>query len=82
MAICEETFIGKRYTLVIPKSVREEVGLREGQRVLVRAEAGKIIIEPLPSNPYQILEEIIGEPYNEAREETKAEKWLKKRAGR
>ena len=82
MVISEETFIGKRYTLVIPKSVREEIGLKEGQRVLVRVEAGKIIIEPLPSNPYQVLEEIIGEPYDEAKEEVKAEKWLKNHASR
>ncbi|RLE79433.1 MAG: AbrB/MazE/SpoVT family DNA-binding domain-containing protein [Thermoprotei archaeon] len=82
MAACEEAFIGKRYTLVIPKSVREEVGLKEGQRVLVRAEAGKVIIEPLPSDPYRVLGEIIGEPYDEAKEEEKAKKWLEKHAGR
>ncbi len=81
MAVSEEALIGKRYTLVIPKSVREEVGLKEGQRVLVRAEAGKVIIEPLPSDPYQVLEEVIGEPYDEAGEEEKAERWLERHAG-
>lgn len=80
--VSEEALIGKRYTLVIPKSVREEVGLREGQRVLVRAEAKKIVIEPLPDDPYKVLEEVVGEPYDEAEEEAKAEEWLKRHAGR
>ena len=80
MVIYEEAIIGKRYTLVIPKSIREEIGIKEGQRVILRVEAGKIIIEPLPSNPYQILEEIIGEPYNEAKDEEKAERWIREHA--
>ena len=82
MTISEKALIGKRYTIVIPKTIREKIGLKEGQKVLVRAESGKIIIEPLPNNPYRILEEIIGEPYNEAKDEEKAEKWLIKHDGR
>ena len=80
--VSEEALIGKRYTLVIPKSIREEIGLKEGQRVLIYSEDGKIIIEPIPANPYQILEEIIGESYDETREEMRAEEWLRKHAGR
>ena len=57
------------------------MGLKEGQRVLVRAEAGKVIIEPLPSDPYRVLEEVIGEPYDEG-EEARAEEWLRGHAGR
>jgi len=78
----EESVIGRRYTLVIPKSVREELTLKEGQRVLIRVEDGRIVIEPLPWDPYEVLEKIVGEPYEEEREETKAERWLKSRAGR
>jgi len=81
MAIYEEAIIGRRFTLVIPKSIREEIGLKEGQRVLVRAEAGKVIVEPLPENPLQVLESIIGEPYSEATDEKRAEKWLREHAG-
>ena len=58
------------------------MGLKEGQRVLVRAEAGKVIIEPLPSDPYRVLEEVIGEPYDEGEEEARAEEWLRGHAGR
>ncbi|RJX15171.1 AbrB/MazE/SpoVT family DNA-binding domain-containing protein [Candidatus Bathyarchaeota archaeon] len=74
-----EVVIGRRYTVVIPKSVREKIDIKEGQKVLVKVEENRIIIEPLPSNPYSILERIIKEPYNE-REEAKIEKWLRKYA--
>jgi AbrB family looped-hinge helix DNA binding protein len=77
----EQTVVGKRHTIVVPKSVRERVSLKEGQDVLVRAEGSKIIIEPLPENPYEILEKVIGRPYEEKRDERAAERWVKRRAG-
>jgi len=78
----EESVIGRRYTLVIPKTVREELGLVEGQGVLIRVEGGRIVIEPLPCDPYRVLEEVVGESYEEGREEPKAEEWLRSHAGR
>ena len=82
MRMSEEAIIGKRNTLVIPKGIRKELGLVEGQRVLIRIEGKRIVIEPLPWNPYEVLEEVIEEPYEEAKEEAKAEEWLKSRASR
>jgi len=82
MFMSEESVIGRRYTLVIPKAVREELTLKQGQRVLIRVEGRRIVIEPLPWDPYEVMEEVVGEPYEEGREEVKAEEWLKSRAGR
>ena len=48
MAIYEEAIIGRRFTLVIPKSIREEIGLKEGQRVLVLS----LIHISEPTRPY------------------------------
>jgi AbrB family looped-hinge helix DNA binding protein len=78
----EESVIGRRYTLVIPKAVREKLTLKQGQRVLIRVEGKKIVIEPLPWDPYKVLEDIVGEPYEEGKEEAKAEEWLKSRGSR
>lgn len=78
----EEISIGKRYTLVIPKKIREELGLEEGQRTLVYVEGERIVIEPLPSDPFEILDEIVGESYDEVEEERRVERWLKEHAGR
>jgi len=45
----------------------------------VRAEAGRIIVETLPSDPYGALADAIGNiDYSEAKHERKAEEWLKK----
>ena len=42
----------------------------------------RIVIEPQQLNPHGVLERVIGEPYEEAREEAKAEEWLRSRASR
>lgn len=78
----EQAVIGKRHTIVIPKSIRSKVGMTEGQMVLVRVEHGRVIIEPLPEDPYQVLGEIVGPPYDERVDEKNVERWLKRRANR
>jgi AbrB family looped-hinge helix DNA binding protein len=77
-----EVKIGKRFTIVIPKSIRKKLNLKEGQRVYLKIEGLRIIIEPLPSNPYEILGKIIGEPYDESIDEKRAGRWLMEHAGR
>ncbi|MBS7638589.1 AbrB/MazE/SpoVT family DNA-binding domain-containing protein [Candidatus Bathyarchaeota archaeon] len=76
----EEARIGRRWTLVIPKEIRERAGLREGQGVLLRVEGGRIVIQPLPIDPFKVLEEAVGEPYVEAEDEVRAERWLAEHA--
>ncbi len=82
MYLSEEAVIGKRGVLVIPKEIREKLGLKEGRRVLIGVEGGKIIIEPLPSDPFKVLEEVIGEPYREEVDEERAMRWMREHAGR
>lgn len=68
----DESIIGKRYTIVIPKAVRKALPPKQGQRVLIHVEGRRIIIEPFPWDPYKVMEEIVGEPYEEEKEEVKA----------
>jgi len=75
----EEVTIGKRFSIVIPKRVREKLKLKEGQRALMRHEGGIILIEPLPEDPYKVLSETLGDfSYSEDKHEKRAEEWLKK----
>lgn len=75
----EEVTIGRRFSIVIPRKVRRRLNLREGQGALVSEESGRIVIEPLPADPYQVLAETIGSfSYDESKYEKKAEEWLKK----
>jgi len=75
----EVTKIGKRYAVVIPKSVRERLKLEEGGSVWVRAEGDHIIIEPLPKDPFEALR-LIPDTYSEEKYEAKAERELMKAA--
>ena len=68
--------IGRRYTIVIPKEIRNKVNLKEGSLVIIRVADNKIIIEALPDDPFKVLEEVIGEPYSEEKDEDKAIEWL------
>lgn len=49
--------VGKRGEIYTTKELRELAGIREGGRVRVRVERGRVIIEPLPT-----LEELVREP--------------------
>ena len=72
--------VGRRYTVVIPKEIREKIGIKEGSKLLLRIDKDTIIMEPLPDDPFRVLEEIIGEPYKEEVDERKAIRWLMKNA--
>ncbi len=78
----EQVTIGKRFTIVIPKPIRKKLELKEGQSLLIRVEETKLVLEPLPAAPYDVLKRVIGEPYNEQKDEKKAERWLKSHASR
>ena len=78
----EKLVIGRRYTVVIPKPIRKQLNLREGQHALVRAEGERIIIDPLPQDADAVLDDVLGDfSYNEEEHEVKAEKWLRRVAG-
>ena len=75
----EEVRIGKRFSIVIPKRVRKLLELREGQTAMVSAEDGRILVEPLPDDPYGALEDALGDfSYSEERYEKTAEEWLRR----
>jgi len=75
----EEVTIGRRFTVVIPKRIRDKLKIKEGQRAFARYESGTIVIEPLTEDPYKVLAETLGDfSYSEERCEKEAEEWLKK----
>jgi len=74
----KEVRISRRFSFVIPKSIRKKLEVREGKTAIVVAEGDKIIIEPLPEDPYEVLVETLGDfSYTEERYERKAEEWLR-----
>lgn len=72
--------IGKRYTIVIPKSFREKLGIGEGQLSEMKLEEGRLVIIPKAPDPFKKLDELIGDISYDEKIEKKAEKWLLGRA--
>ncbi|RLG89565.1 MAG: hypothetical protein DRO16_03875 [Thermoprotei archaeon] len=70
------TRVRKNYTITLPKEICEKIWIREGTMLSVRVINNKIILEPLPDDPFRVLNELISEPYNERTDEKKAEEWL------
>ena len=78
LQMSEQTVVGKRYTIVVPKAIRKRLQLDEGQKVIITVTGNQMVVEPLPKDPYASLARIIRQPYNERKYETKAEELLKK----
>lgn len=72
--------IGKRFSIVIPKEIRTTVPLKEGQRVRVKAEGQRIIIEPYPADPFKVLESVLGDLVYDKSTRREAAKWLLQKA--
>jgi len=71
-----ETIVGRRFTLVIPKAIRERLGLREGQRVRVKVDGERVVLDPLPADPGAVLDRLIRFTYDPKRDRKRAERWL------
>jgi len=62
----EETKVTRKYQITIPKRLREHYGIRVGEKVLLREEKGRIVIE-MPkkvSNPSEYLWSLSKKPIN------------------
>jgi AbrB family looped-hinge helix DNA binding protein len=53
MSLTVETFIGKKYTIYIPKAIVKALNLKEGERVLLRVAGNTLILEVL-KDPIQL----------------------------
>ncbi len=53
--------MGARCQMVIPRAIREQVGLRANSRVQVRASGDAVIIQPVGATPRGIGRELAGE---------------------
>jgi len=72
--------VGERYTIVIPKEIRRSLGIKKGQLLRVLSDGERIIIEPLPEDPFKVFEQILGGFQYSREDRLKAEKFLLKEA--
>ncbi len=64
----DETTVSSKYQVVIPKSIREKIPLRPGQKLSVIVKGGVISLVPVPT-----LEELRGLAKGAAREPDREE---------
>lgn len=72
----EMVTIGRRYSIVIPKCLRESLDLRVGDKLSMRVIGDRLVMRGLPRDPFETLERIIGESYDKSREEKRVEEGL------
>lgn len=55
------TRIGKRFVVVIPKEIREQVNMQEGEPISIKIDGMKLILELERVDPFQQMSEIAGD---------------------
>jgi AbrB family looped-hinge helix DNA binding protein len=55
MSKTEEITVSSKGQLVIPKPMREELGIRTGSKVLIRQHDNSILILPKPKDPLEAM---------------------------
>jgi len=53
-------FIDKRGRIVIPKEVREAIGIKDGDEIILKVVDDKIVLEK-PLDPFKVLERVFGD---------------------
>jgi len=53
MSLTVEAHVGRKYTIYLPKAVVEAIGLREGNRVLLKVLGNSMVLEML-QDPIQL----------------------------
>ncbi len=56
----ENVKIKKKFNVTIPKSVRKRLEVKVGQLVKVSLDGDRIVLKPLPYDPSERLEKLIG----------------------
>jgi AbrB family looped-hinge helix DNA binding protein len=54
--------VGERFQITIDKAVREELGIRPGDRAIERAEGGRLVIDFVPAPHRESLLGILKQP--------------------
>ncbi len=62
----KEVKVTRKYQVTIPENVRSELGLKIGDKLIVKSEDKRIIMEAVKhfSNPSEVLWNLFGKPIN------------------
>jgi len=77
-ALKEEVKVTRKYQVTIPESVRSKLGVRIGDKLIVKCEGNRIVMESPKhfSNPSDVLWNIFGKPLDIDAVKLVEESWL------
>ena len=70
--------VDSRFRVTVPKEVRRILKVVKGQRLYVVPYGDDLLMKPLPTDPADRLQEIVGDFVFDREVRRKAEKWLLK----
>lgn len=70
----------ERFRITIPKEVRATFKMAKGQRFFVVRDGDDLVLKPIPADPAERLDSIIGDFDYEKESRRRAEEWLLKKA--
>lgn len=75
----EEVKVTRKYQVTIPRSVRSKLGIKIGDKLIVRSEGRRVIFEVAQriSNPSDVLWNLFGKPLDIDAVKLVEESWIK-----
>jgi AbrB family looped-hinge helix DNA binding protein len=74
--------VDERYRITIPKEVRSTFKVSKGQKFFVVRHGDDLLLKPIPSDPAERLDRVIGDFEFDKRSRRRAEEWLLKQQGK
>jgi len=74
--------VDERYRITIPKEVRSTFKVSKGQKFFVVRYGDDLLLKPIPPDPAERLDRIIGDFEFDKRSRRRAEEWLLKQQGK
>ena len=70
--------VDERYRITIPKEVRATFKVSKGQKFFVVRNGDDLLLKPIPADPAERLDRVIGDFELDRRSRRRAEEWLMK----
>ena len=57
----QEATVSSKGQIVIPKNLRDDLGIKEGQKVIIEEVGGTLVVVPVPKDPVKAMKGLIAQ---------------------
>ena len=57
----QEATVSSKGQIVIPKSLRDGLGIKEGQKVIIEEVGGTLVVVPVPKDPVKAMKGLVAQ---------------------